>query len=448
MGAGARRKERLARSALILVVAGGVAVTGNSRFAHADDSTGSSSGDCVTGFSAQGNAAGVAQTLEIPYQNVAGGPYTAVELDSNPSSQARASEAYPGYAGDAVLATSGGVVPDNPTTSTAYYPVPQGGTTHDQHDDGPIAHTIAETGPREAHADSWTMNVGMADQGQSGGVTSAHSDAMYDPKLLKGSQITTGHGITVGTTHIDFMRSELQWKTDGTKEGTLATWKVSFHGVTNGTSPVYSFNGDGWSFQGSNSQPGDAQRKQFNEQEAKFSEALDQAGIGQADFLIQPGRIEVDADHIDVNGAGIYLRGAPKATRGQTDQAVSIQFGRVEEHVRIGTGPCDAVIPAPEDWKQSTPPSGPNMPKYPPDKCDRDGCHPQSFPPAPPSGPPPVPVPVPGGKQPTMAVGLNGSGSNAPWQAATTTLHEVTAGALRLLPVAPPQSVGGLAGAN
>jgi hypothetical protein len=203
--------------------------------------------------------------------------------------------------------------------------------------------------------------------------------------------VATGYALTLGPLHIDWLRSEIRWSTDGTMGGSVGSWKLEFHGVRNTNAPVYTFSGDGFSFQGGTAQPGELQRKQFNEQQKKFSEALEQAGIGQADFQIQPGTVTVGASRMDLKGAGLIARLAPKASRGQTTQGGSLQFGRVEQHVRDTVGSCDEVV-EPPSYQQQKPPSGPNPPRFPPDQCNREGCHPQPF-------PPPAP-PLPGGKAP------------------------------------------------
>ena len=388
----------LSRAALIVTIATGMLVTGGMGLAHADleqvDSGYGSGPQCLTDYSADGSAAVVAATEEIPYENVAGGPFTLATLTAEPSSRALASEDYEGFAGEVILATSG-FYAGNPTTSNAAFPVPAGARSADQHDDGPFAHTTAYAEPRKASGDAQAMSFGMSEQG--GGVSSAHSDSGFDGKVVSGSQVAIGYAITLGPLHIDWLRSEVHWISDGTPTGAQATWRLDFHGVRNAATPVYAFSGDGFSFQGGTAQPGATQRVQFNDQQRKFSEALDQAGIARADFQVQPGTVTVSATQMDVKGAGLIARLAPRPFRGQTTQAGSLQLGRVEQHVRTGLGPCDdSAAPAP--YTQQAPPSGPNPPKFPPDKCNREGCHPQPFPPQPPSGPPPLPLP--GGKQP------------------------------------------------
>src|SRR5712692_6836792 len=186
MGTRRSRAVRLARSALIVGLAGGMIVTGGSRLVRASESVDSGYGEgpqCLTDYYADGNAAVVAGALEIPYENVAGGPYTAVAITAQPDSRALASEDYEGFAGEVVLGTSG-FYPANPTTSNAFYPQPQGGRTADQHDDGPFAHTTAYAEPRKGVADARAMDFGMADQGQSGGLTFAHSDSTFDGQVV------------------------------------------------------------------------------------------------------------------------------------------------------------------------------------------------------------------------------------------------------------------------
>ena len=136
-------------------------------------------------------------------------------------------------------------------------------------------------------------------------------------------------------------------------------------------------------------------------------------------------------DHLDLHGAGIVGRLAPKATRGKTTSAGAIELGRVEEHVRAGLGPCDG-IQSPPSFTQSAPPNGPNPPKFPPDHCTQNGCQAQPFPPN---------IGPPGGKQPVPS----SLGVNAPVPSAatpSTTVQRTVDNVLRMLPVAvPPAAV-------
>ena len=424
-----RGRARFARSALVLTVAASMLATAGARYARASESVDVGPVDegpqCLTDYYADGNAIVVAGILEIPYQNVAGGPYSSAALTAQPDSRALATEYYEGYAGEVVLGTSG-FYPANPTGANAYYPVPLGGRSADQHDDGPFAHTTAYAEPRKAVADARAMVMGMPEV--NGGESIAHSDATYDTKTVNGSQVATGYNITLGQLHIDWLRSELHWSMDGTPSGTIANWKLTFHGVSNANTGVYAFSGDGFSVQGGNANPGEAQRKAFNDQQQKFSQGLEQAGIGQADFQLQPGTVSSSGDHLDLHGAGITGRFAPKATRGKTTSAGAIELGRVEEHVRAGLGPCDA-IQSPPSFTQTAPPTGPNPPKFPPDHCTQDGCKAQPFPPALPG--------APGGKQPAPS----SLGVSAPAPSVATpsmTVQRTVDNVLRMLPVAVP----------
>jgi hypothetical protein len=377
---------------------------------------------CLTDYYADGNALVVAGILEIPYSNIAGGPYSSAVITAQPDSRALATEYYEGYAGEVVLGTSG-FYPANPTGANAYWPPPLGARTADQHDDGPFAHTTAYAEPRKAVSDARVMVMGTPEA--NGGQGLAHSDATFDGTKVSGSQVALGYGITLGALKIDFLRSEIHWTTDGTPSGAVGTWKLTFHGVSNANTGVYAISGDGFSMQGGNTSPGDAQRKAFNEQQEKFSAALESAGIGQEEFQIQPGTVDVHGDHMDILGAGLMARNAPKATRGKTASAEALELGRVEQHVRAGQGPCDAVAPAPS-FTQSTPPGGPNPPKFPPDHCTQNGCTPQSFPPS---------LPGPGGKQATPIPAVTTSGAAAP--APASTVQRVLATRFTMLP-APP----------
>ncbi|HEY2704874.1 MAG TPA: hypothetical protein VGL20_14405 [Candidatus Dormibacteraeota bacterium] len=430
-----RSRGRVARTALVLTVAGSMLATAGARYARASEAIDagpvSEGPQCLTDYYADGNALVIAGILEIPYQNLAGGPYSSAAITAQPDSRALATEYYEGYAGEIVLGTSG-VYPANPTGANAYWPPPVNGRTADQHDDGPFAHTTAYAEPRKAVSDARALVLGTPEGANAnGGQSLAHSDVTYDGKTVGGSEVATGYDINIGALHIDFLRSEIKWSMDGTPEGAVGTWKLDFHGVRNANASVYSFSGDGFSVQGGTASPGEAQRKAFNEQQQKFSQALEAAGIGQADFQLQPGSAAVSGGHLDIKGAGIQARLAPKATRGKTTSAGALELGRVEEHVRAGLGPCDLVAqPAP--FSQAAPPPGPNPPTFPPDHCTQNGCSKQPFPPALPGLPG-----APGGKQPvpSSALGVSAApGAATPSDAAERTLTDV----LRMLPAAPP----------
>src|SRR5438270_389614 len=181
LSGGARRgRARVARSALILTVAASMLATAGARYARASESVDVGPVDegpqCLTDYYADGNAIVIAGILEIPYQNVAGGPFSSAALTAQPDARALATEYYEGYAGEVVLGTSG-FYPANPTGANAYYPVPLGGRSADQHDHGPFAHTTAYAEPRKAVADARAMVMGMPEA--NGAESLAHSDAAY-----------------------------------------------------------------------------------------------------------------------------------------------------------------------------------------------------------------------------------------------------------------------------
>ena len=416
---------RWTRSALIVAVAAGMVLAGGTRFVRADDTAGADAPDgCIVSYHAIGSAVALGIGYEIPFESVGGGPYGQVELTSDPRSSAVASGGYAGFVAELVLQTSG-VYQDNPTTAQAYYPKPEGGRAADGHDYG-LSQTSAKAGAMRTVADARALPFGTAEQGSA---ALAHSDTAFDGRGLSGNQVTAGYDINVGTLHIDFMRSQVEFRVDGTHQGTVAGWKLEFHGVRNGSVPVYGVTGDGFTFQGGTGTPGDAQRRQFNEQQQKLSQALDQAGVAQADFQVSPGAVEVSASQVDVKGAGLIIRSAPKATRGTTTNGASLQFGRVEEHAGIATGPCGGGTETPAAQEEKVP-QGPNPPKVPPEKCGNYGCHPQQLPPPPPQGPPPLPLP--GGKQSS----LTPSAADAP--AAADAVRELPMAVLQLLPGGVP----------
>ncbi len=113
-----RSRGRVARAALVLTVAGSMLVTAGARYARASESVDVGPVDegpqCLTDYYADGNALVVAGILEIPYSNVAGGPYSSAVITAQPDSRALATEYYEGYAGEVVLGTSGSIPPTRP----------------------------------------------------------------------------------------------------------------------------------------------------------------------------------------------------------------------------------------------------------------------------------------------------------------------------------------------
>lgn len=382
-------RSRVTRQAVAVSLGVGLLAAAGAWRAAAD--VGDGAGDCLTGYHAEGMSSALAQGVEIPQENVAAQPYALANLNDTPTSHARANNVYPGYIGQALYDTASNYTPDSPFAVEAWYPQPPKGTTADAHDDGPLAHTVALARPASSLADARAGLFAPGDQ-LAMGPSMAHVDIKYSGDLLKGLNQAAAYNVTLGPLHIDLVKSVVDWKSDGTDAGTVASWAVQFHGVTVDGKPVAGADGNGFSLQGGTPQPGSASMQQTQTQERQLSDALDKAGFAQVQVMSQGGSPRIDAGHIEVNGSALALRFAPTARRDNSGQAVSWQLGRTWLHVLVERGSCDNAKAVPQG-KTDNPPEGPNIPPYPPQNGGDPYHRPAVSHPANPPGLPGLPVP-------------------------------------------------------
>jgi hypothetical protein len=183
--------------------------------------------------------------------------------------------------------------------------------------------------------------------------------------VVQGLNQAVAYNVTLGPLHIDLMKSAINWKSDGTDQGTVATWNVQFHGVSIDGKPIAGSDANGFSLQGGAPAPGSASMQQTQSQEKQFSDALDKAGFAQVQIMAQPNTTRIEAGRIDMNGTALTLRFAPTARKDNSGQAVSYQLGRTWLHVLVYRGSCDNMKAVPQG-KTENPPDGPNLPPYPP----------------------------------------------------------------------------------
>jgi len=393
-------RSRVTRQTLAVSLGVGLLAAAGAWRAAAD--AGESAGDCLTGYHAEGMSSATAQGVEIPQENVAAQPYALANLNDTPTSHARANNVYPGYIGQALYDTASNFTPDSPFAVEAWYPQPPKGTTADAHDDGPIGHTIALARPAESLAEAKTAFGGANEQLRMG-PSMAHVDIKYTGDMLKGLNAASAYNVSLGPLHMDLVKSVVDWKSDGTDAGTVASWVVQFHGVTIDGKPVAGSDANGFSFQGGTPQPGSASMQQTQSQERQLSDALDKAGFAQVQVMPGGGSPRIDAGHIEINGTALTLRFAPTARRDNSGQAFSWQLGRTWLHVLVERGECFNAKPVPEG-KTNTPPEGPNIPPYPPQNGGDPYHRPAAAAVADPPGPPGLPIPA----------GVGGGGKQAP----------------------------------
>jgi hypothetical protein len=353
-----KASQRLGRLGLVLLLGGTVGGVGFVSPAHADDpetvsidsGSGSTGADnCVNSFVSRGRAVVAGPIYEIPYRSVGGGPYVENEVNSRPSTFSFASDAYEGWIGDIVLGTSG-VYPRNITSAVAHWPpVPDaknGGATGQKTDIqfGPFAHTHAEAGPRDATSKAQAFGDDKASQGVIGPST-ALSNTLFDGKVLKGVDEVVGYDLHIGPVLVKQMHSIMNYETDGTQDGTKATWKLEFSGVGGDKDRVYTITPDGFAPQGQSPQPGAAGVKQFNDGAAAFADALESAGVTRGEAKIAPGKVEVRAPgELYVSVAAIELRNALVPAHQTTGHAQGWTFGYNERYLKLELGTCDADV--------------------------------------------------------------------------------------------------------
>ena len=351
-----KASQRLGRFGLVLLLGGVAGGFGLMPSAHADsdvvsiDAGSSSAGDnCVNSYVSRGRAVVAGPVYEIPYRSVGGGPYVENEVNSRPVNFSFASDAYEGWIGDVVLGTSG-FYPRNISSAVAHYPpVPDaknGGATGQKTDIefGPFAHTHAEAGPRDAMSKAQAFGDDKASAGLVGPST-ATSTTGFDGKLLKGVDEVVGYDLHVGPVLIKQMHSTLSYVTDGTQDGTKATWKLEFSGVGGDKNSVYTITPDGFTPQGGSAQPGAAGMKQFNDGAKAFADALEKAGVTRPEMQVAPATVEVRAPgELYVSVAALVLRNAFVPAHNTTGHAQGFVFGYNERYLKMELGPCDADV--------------------------------------------------------------------------------------------------------
>jgi len=324
------------RAALSLVLVTGV-LAGVGSAARADDA-----GSCVVNYQTVGRSVVVGFGLEIPYPNLAGGPYVETELNAIPKSYALASNAHEGSLGEIVLGNSGGAYPENPSQAKSYYPVPEGAQARVQREQGPFASTTAETGPGVAKASAAAFGGGSPEMGL--GPSRAEAVTRFTGKVLSGHDESVGYDVRLGAARINMLRAVVDYTTDGSEKGTVASWRLEFFGIHNADQSPGTFTGDGIVVQGGAPQPGAGGRQQFNGGVAQLSDALQKAGIGRMEVVVDPGSVSISAGNLQVSGAGFTVRAQPAPTEGTSAHATSLTFGHIDRTARMELGPCDSSV--------------------------------------------------------------------------------------------------------
>ena len=356
-------RARAARGAVMMALVAGLVVGARGVMpARAESATG---GDCMTGWRSEGFSTAMGQALDLPYETLVGEPWASSLIDDTPRSESRASLYDETSEGEVVIGTTSKGTPDNPFEARALYPAPGGGLgeSHANHDYGAMHHSEASARPGAAVADARVL--GASTGSDSGLGAQARSEAVYTGEAIHGSNMSAAYDIELGGLHIALMRTTLQWKSDGTDAGTVATYTVEFHGVTAGGKPVTSSSGDGFTFSDQSPSPGPAAHKQFEDQARQFSEAVDKAGAGEYRLVVGDGRLEVSAGQIDVDEIGLKAEGSPSPFKASAVQGANWQFGRTVEQVTTSRGPCDAVKPLPSFSDSKATGSAPSLPQPP-----------------------------------------------------------------------------------
>jgi hypothetical protein len=304
--------------------------------------------NCVTNYNTDGKTAVLGVILEVPYPNVAGGPYVETEMNAIPKTRALASNAHEGVVGEIVLGTSG-VYPESPSQSLAHYPPVEGNDkAQEEKNNAPVAKTVAQADNGRGMAWAEAGRGEFGDQ-VSMGPSYAQSQVTFDGKLLKGVDEAWGYNFKLGGALISNLRSTINYETDGTAAGSKANWKVEFFGIRNGDAPMGSFTGDGISIQGGQPQPGTSGREQFNAGAKQLADALEAAQIGRVEVSVQPGSVTTGEGDLNVHGAGMVIRVEPAASHGSTAHALSLNFGYQERIAEVDLGPCFGGVDAPPE---------------------------------------------------------------------------------------------------
>lgn len=312
-------------------------------------------GECVTGYDSKGRAGVYGAVLEIPFENYAGSPYVESELSSLPKSRALAATFYEGFAAAIVLGTAD-VDYENPTLSEAHYPAVSG--TQEAGPREPAPGLVLDTNAEERLVEAYASFPGgeIPGLGQFGSAY-AQSTATFDGEAVRGVDQVWTYDLRLGDAHVNQVRSVVTYATDGTAEGTAVSWEIEFGGIRQAGDPEGRLSGDGVVIQGGDPQPGSEPRTSFDEAVAELSSQLDDAGVGQVNVEVQPGRIETSEGEVRVRSSGITFRVAPRATRGAIGHAVGLGFARIDRDVLVRRGSCSgsSALPA---IGTVTPPAG------------------------------------------------------------------------------------------
>lgn len=304
--------------------------------------------NCVTNYNTDGKTAVLGVILEVPYPNVAGGPYVETEMNAIPKTRALASNAHEGVVGEIVLGTSG-VYPESPSQSLAHYPPVEGNEKPNaEKNNAPVAKTSAQADNGRGMAWAEAFRGEFGDQ-VSMGPSYAQSQVTFDGKLLKGVDEAWGYNFKLGGAVISNLRSTINYETDGTTAGSKADWKVEFFGIRNGDAPMGSFTGDGISIQGGQPAPGNSGREQFNAGAKQLADALEAAKIGRVEVKVQPGSVTTGEGDLNVHGAGLVIRVEPAASHGSTAHALSLNFGYQERLAEVDLGTCFGGVETPPE---------------------------------------------------------------------------------------------------
>lgn len=345
--------HRLGRWALALAMSATAVGLGTVLPAAADDhgaeavTTGSEE-DCIVSYVSRGRAVVGGPFYAIPYESVAGAPYVEDEINSRPANYGLASNAFEGFIGDIVLGTSG-IYPRNVTTAKAHWPPvphsPNGGSygTKSSTSFGPFAASKVEAGPRKVTSQAMLNG----DLSSPFGPARALSETLFDGNVLKGVDTVIGYDLRLGPVTIDKMHSVVEYETDGTSEGTNATWKLVFSGV-GGDNTVYTITKDGFAPQGGDSQGGGEQVSQFNDGAEQFADALEAAGIGRSYATIAKGEVTVNDGELFVKTAALELGMGFTARNDQIGDRQGWVFGFHDRYATVERGSCNADVNAVE----------------------------------------------------------------------------------------------------
>lgn len=331
---------RLASGALVMAIGAGMLGAGVPA-AHAE------SADCIVQYQAKGRTTPHAVNIAVgEIHNVAGSPYSENEINSIPKALALASNAHEGFVGEVVLGTSG-VYPENPTQAKAQYPAVEGGQSAKTIDHGPLGRTTVETAEGRAYAESKEFGQVLSDQ-LAVGPSTAVSDSVVGEKGVTGRQEGRSYDIKVGGTVIGSVRSLLEYTSDGTADGTKASWVFEFHRLQNGTETVWTASGDGVAAHGAEPQPGAATRQQLQTVLTKVSDALYDAGVTRADVQLRPGELKVSAGRIDATGALLVIGLQVKHFHHTALHSQALEIGHVWEEVIVNRGECSNAVKSAE----------------------------------------------------------------------------------------------------